>query len=87
MVRSLWSQRYVLGRQQPKGTGLRSAAEGHSLALCSLLAFQAEQPDICHLPRSSFQTCWPGAVLDTPRLTQSQASAPQARGGRLSSAP
>ena len=76
VVRSLWSQRYVLGRQQLEGTGLRSAAEGHSLALCSLLAFQAQQPDICHLPRSSFQTCWLGAVLDTTRLTQSQASAP-----------
>lgn len=76
VVRSLCSQRYVLGRQQPEGTGLRSAAAGHSLALCSLLAFQAQQPDVCDLPWSSFQTCWPSAVLDTTRLTQSQASSP-----------
>lgn len=76
VVRSLCSQRYVPGKQQPEGTGLRSAAKGHSLALCSLLASQAQQPDICDLPRSSFQTCWPRAALDTTRLTQSQASSP-----------
>lgn len=74
VVRSLCSRRYVLVKQQPEGTGLRSVAEGHSLALCSLLAFQAQQPDIWDHFWSLFQTCWPSAVLDTTRVRKSQAS-------------
>lgn len=35
VVRSLCGLRYVLVKQQPEGTGLRSVVEGHSLALCS----------------------------------------------------